>query len=209
MDGSPAIEGPFINRNNQVHAGPAQRAYEFYFRLRDLPPGASGPEWMVPPPSESSSGGIPARAEAPEKTLAGYTIVASALPAELTRTSIKAGLAYEPWQTVSTSHPTNSIERTVSHAGLSWKVTHGAAIESKGGEVVVTFSYPRHQDWETRVAAVTRDDVEAPQGRLFGGNQQATWTFPRLSLAEVKEFRFQVRPIRWVEFRDIALRPNP
>jgi hypothetical protein len=207
MDGSPATEGPFINRNNHVRADAKQRAYEFYFRLRDLPAGASGPHWMVPAPSESSSGGIPALAEAPEKLLGDYAILTSAVPADLTKTNIKAGLAYEPWHTLSSSRPNNVGSKGIWHEGVNWQITHGEAHETKDGSLVVTVSCEQHPSWETRLAAVTNDGTELPFSQASRMGAQSDWRFSKLPLASVRELRFQVRPIRWVEFRDVALRP--
>ena len=38
-------------------------------------------------------------------------------------------------------------------------------------------------------------------------NDQSEWRFPGLTISSAKEFRFQVRRYRWVEFRGISLTP--
>jgi tRNA A-37 threonylcarbamoyl transferase component Bud32 len=206
MDGAKADAGPFVNPANVVYENDDERAYEFYFRTRNLPANASTPRFMVEHSRASSTGGIPALAVAPEKPLAGYHVVASTVPRDLTVVNIKAGLAYEPWHTLSTSHPKNSIGTTARHQGLEWEITHGTAIESKDGELIVTFSHSRHDNWEERVIAVNTDGVEIATSRLSRLNEQAEWHFPGLRLDSVKELGFQVRPFRWVEFRHVALR---
>jgi tRNA A-37 threonylcarbamoyl transferase component Bud32 len=208
MDGGPALEGPFINTGGHVHQGRGESAYDFYFRTRNLAPGASSPTWMIQHSKSSAYGGISALAATPEKPLGDFHVIASTLPADLTNTNIKAGLAYEPWHTLSTSHPGNSIGTQATHEGVSWNIVHGVAFETKDGELVATFTHSRLADWEARLVAVNTEDVEVPTTRVSRLNEQSEWHFPNLPLKSVKELRFQVRPIRWVEFKDVALIPN-
>jgi hypothetical protein len=208
MDGGPALEGPFVNTGGQVHAGAGESAYEFFFHTRNIPPGASSPTWMIQHSKGTSYGGISALAATPEKPLGDYHAIASTLPAGLTKTNIKAGLAYEPWHTISTSHPGNSIGTQITHEGVSWNVVHGTAFETKDGELVATFTNSRPADWESRLVAVNTEDVEVPTSRVSILNEQSEWHFPKLPLKSVKELRFQIRPIRWVEFKDVALIPS-
>ena len=67
------------------------------------------------------------------------------------------------------------------------------------------------KEWETRVVAVDKDGQEhASSGSNSGGEafEQQTATFSQLPLENVSEFRFQVRPYRWVEFRNVSLEPD-
>ena len=207
MDGLRASEGPFTNPGGQSHKGRGDEAYEFYFRTTDLPSGSSGPHWLFEAPASWASGGTPALAEAPERPLAGYHVIAATLPADLNHTGIKAGLGYEAWKTLSSHFPLNFTERTETHEGLTWKITHGTAHETKEG-FVVTFSATRHADWERRVVAVTADGTEIPTTRVSIVNDQSEWHFSKPLLKDVRELRFQVRPIRWVDFRPVALKPG-
>ena len=207
MDGTEAREGPFLNTGQRVYPEKDERAFEFCFRARNLPPGASQPIWLIQNYRSSSTGGIPELAKQPGVPLADHHIIAATLPANLTKTNAKAGLAYEPWHTISASHPRNSTEVNVTHEGVLWKVTHGTAVEAKNGEVVAVFNYPKHLNWETRVIAVTNDGIEVEKSMLSRLNDQGEFHFEKVPLSSVKEFQFQVRPIRWVEFRDISLQP--
>src|SRR5688500_6790191 len=139
MDGGRAIEGPFVNPGGRVDPNAGEGAYDFYFRTRNLAPGSSTPKWMIQHSKGTAYGGIPAFAATPEP-LSDLHAVAVSLPAGLTKTSIKVGVAYEPWYTISASHPGNSIGTQITHEGVSWNVAHGTAFETKDGEVVATFT---------------------------------------------------------------------
>jgi hypothetical protein len=93
------------------------------------------------------------------------------------------------------------------HEGVNWQITHGEAHATADGAVVVTVSSEPHLSWESRVVAVTDDETELPFSQVSRMGAQAEWRFDKLPLASVRELRFQVRPIRWVDFRGIALRP--
>jgi hypothetical protein len=64
---------------------------------------------------------------------------------------------------------------------------------------------------ETPVVAVGKDGREhLSRGFTSGGGafSQITGRFSQLPLSEVKAFRFQARPYRWVEFRNVSLGPG-
>jgi serine/threonine protein kinase len=209
MDGGPALEGPFVNKGAKVHQGANETAYEFYFRTRNLAPGASSPMWMIRHSKGNAYGGGPSLAVTPEKPLDGLHAVAVTFPEGLVNTNIKVGLAYEAWHTISTSHPGNSLGTQITHEGVTWNLVHGTAFETKDGDLVATFTSSRPADWESRLVAVNTEDVEVPTTRISRLNEQSEWHFEKLPLKSVKELRFQVRRVRWVEFKEVALIPNP
>ncbi len=88
-----------------------------------------------------------------------------------------------------------------------WEVTHGSAVEAKDGDLSVTFSNGRHTDWQSRIVAVIMSGEEIPTEKESRVNDQTEWRFPGQTLSAVKEFRFQVRRMEWIEFRGIALAP--
>ena len=207
MDGLAAKEGPFLIPGGRVFAERGERAYEFVFHLRDLPDGSSLPAVKIEDMHAGAFGMAPALAAKPAEPLPGYASAAASLPESVERANVKVGVAYEPWQMVSQNAPNNSMEFTGVVGGCEWKVTHGVGVDTKAGEVLVTFSYIPFLDWETRVVAVKQDNTEVSATRTSRINHQSEIYFSGLTLAEVRFFRFQVRPFRWVEFRGIALAP--
>ena len=208
MDGGESRQGPFVNPGGTIELESDLRAYEFYFRMWDLPPDASSPILVIENFRRARSGTIPALAEKPDQQLEGYQVITASIPAHLNKTNALVGLGYGSWHTLSTSRPQNSNEQTIKHGGESWVVTHGRAVETKDGESNVVLNYEDRPNWESRVVAINTEGVEVANGRSFKLGKQAEWHFPKLPLAAVREFQFQVRPIRWVEFRDIALKPS-
>ena len=69
-----------------------------------------------------------------------------------------------------------------------------------------------NEDWNVRVVAVDTNGVEHTAHGGTGTPMEATtvWTydFNSLPFAATREFRVQVRPVHWVEFKDIALVPR-
>ena len=93
--------------------------------------------------------------------------------------------------------------------GHSWIVSFSQPAE-KGGCAVVNVTHTV-KEWEARLIAVDKDGEEHLATGNPSGNsafKQQTATFSQLPLTEVKEFKFQVRPYRWVEFRNVSLEPG-
>ena len=78
------------------------------------------------------------------------------------------------------------------------------------GETRVTVSHNTLENWETRVCVVDLDGKEHRSARHYNAVGELASTaghFKALRLDRVKEFRFEVRPYHWFEFRDVALQP--
>ncbi len=208
MNGSPALEGPFINRGSKAGAGPGQRGYEFVFRTRDLPEGASTLSWRLPAAFGWAGGGAPVLASAPNAPIMGGEMLSVTLPVRLSRVDVRVGLAAGSWETLRENGPGNSIATTVAYGGENWAITQASTIESKDGATIVTYASPAHPNWQTRVAAVLQSGEEVATTRVSILNEQSEWRFEKLPLENVRAFRFQARPFEWVEFRDIALAPS-
>jgi hypothetical protein len=66
------------------------------------------------------------------------------------------------------------------------------------------------KEWQWRVIAVDQEGKDYQSVGQSSGSGEL-WHHPgkfKLPLARVKEFQFQVRPYRWVEFREVALHPR-
>jgi hypothetical protein len=205
MNGSPATEGPFVNRGSKSPAQSGQRAYNFVFRTRDLPPGASSPTWKLPDALGWGAGGAPFLASEPETPVADCTVISATFPKTLRKTDVRMGIATLPWQTISEGSPQGQATKSFSHEKENWVVTQGNPLETKDGETVVTYTCSVHENWETRVVARNTEGREIPASRssIFSG--QSEWRFERLPLANIQQFQFQIRRYEWVEFRDVAL----
>jgi hypothetical protein len=50
--------------------------------------------------------------------------------------------------------------------------------------------------------------VQSLQQEVVGMRIAGGVMFPGMALSQLKEFRFQIQPYRWVEFRNVSLRPG-
>jgi hypothetical protein len=126
----------------------------------------------------------------------------------LRATDIRIGFGFGEWATVFGSGQSGPGSTSPMHDGVRWQLGWSAPIETKDGETVTNWTVPRNPDWETRVIAVKSDDTEVTTGNRSSANDQTTWRFANLPLSQVKDFRFQVRRVQWVEFRDVTLAPS-
>ncbi|MHB1036436.1 MAG: hypothetical protein ACYC35_04440 [Pirellulales bacterium] len=120
----------------------------------------------------------------------------------------------EAWETVASQPPDRAGSSRFDRYGSEWTVVFDKA-ESRGAiggtqvKLKTTLSgYEAYNVVTQRLVAVTSD-----------GNEHATkwgegyWQYGRtimydLPLSSIKEFRFQVSPYDWVEFRKVSLRPG-
>ncbi len=207
MDGMDGAEGPFLSPATGVTPSRGERACEFIFHLRDIPAGSSPVAWLIEHASASAGGDAPSLLEKPGTPLPGYLAIAAALPDSRDRTNIKLGLASGNWRTMASGEPNSIAGTSVHHDGVQWEITRGTAVETKDGSLAITFTSTRHADWQDRVIAVNAADEEITTKNSSQVGAQTEWIFPGLTLTAVKEFRFQVRRMDWIEFRGIALAP--
>ena len=226
-DGSDSDDGPFEVKGASVNAdGGIVR--EFVIRLAGLPEGASEPIWRFDPAAGARAiGGPPVFAGQPVEDMRS---VAVQFPNMARATTLKLGLGWGPWETMASSGDPRSLGTRIcslpakrelldpqspaspgstAEYGSDWFVSFSQAAE-KDGFATVNVAHPL-SGWDTRVVAVDQDDqerVSTHQASSIGPGKQQTVTFSHLPLAQVKEFRFQVRPYRWVEFRHVSLEPG-
>src|SRR5262249_6223875 len=122
------------------------------------------------------------------------------------------GLA--PWRTIATE---SLIPQTSTGQRLpgdpNWTVNfHRPPYGATGDAYVSVVFGPTFRLWTHRAVALDTNGVEHPyhgaQGTPFETMTLWTYSWENLPLTKVKEFRFQVRPLHWVEFPNIALTPR-
>jgi len=207
-DGSPAAEGPFLNDGSTVYPQAQERAYEFVFRTRDLPAGASLPKWRFEPAANTAGGGHPELPSSPGVSLKGYHLVAAALPADAREVTIRAGIAAGPWETITSCEPQGRTSAATSKHGIDWHIAFGDPLKTKEGALVLHVAHPQQPDWQMRVVAVNAAGEEVTPSREASSGAQITAHFKGLTLPTIKEFRFQARRYDWAEFRNVSLAPR-
>jgi predicted Ser/Thr protein kinase len=200
MNGQYGAEGPFLWRGGSI---PGPHAFEFVFRLRDLPADASPVQWRVEHALNTSGGSPPESAETPGALYPSHAAIAASFRPGQKSANIKLGVAGGEWTTLASLTPDDFNAFSVNHEGRQWSVK---PVVTKNGRPDGQYMSTVHPDWQLRMTAVNAagEDLAArwahPEGSI---------TFPQdLKLADVKMFRFQVRAYQWIEFRGIALEPE-
>lgn len=179
-------------------------------RWRDLPPGASGPMLHFDQDMGGSGGsdvmcnGVP---------LPGGYAMSGAFEPTATVTTLRIGFGLEEWTTVSTHDRNGNL---VSHFEPPTAPPLHPRVHKFGennGAAEATFLMgTADRNWQVRVVAVDKQAVEHSNasGTETPVENSSIWTytFLGLPLANVREFRAQVRPVHWVEFPNVALHPN-
>jgi hypothetical protein len=139
------------------------------------------------------------------------TVVSATFPKTLRRTTIYAGMATGPWETLAQDHRTAGSTTSMSRRGQMWTIYFQGAIEDKKGDTTLNLSYktPLHDQYEVRAVAVTADGKEHLSLLSSKSGDLLRATFVKLPLEQIEQFHFQVRRMQWKEFSDVALEPEP
>jgi serine/threonine protein kinase len=146
------------------------------------------------------------------------------VPAKGETARLRLGMPAQNWEDTDAvwawSGPSSAFRRrSIRREGTDWDLGL-SAVETIGGEMTVSFTSQYRREAQSRLVAVdTEGRVHEPQFR--GGPMGAgfypqivdktEWnqvSFPGLGLRDLKEFRFQIRPCRWVEFQNVSLQPG-
>jgi len=172
--------------------------------------GAEGPYFDVEQGMSFSSGGKVFVNGQPEESIhqACFT-----WPADKNRATVRVGYGLDAWRTVSVHDVANHRNTyTAQSHDPQWGITVHDATDGNDGAQLTLIMGERHADWHTRVVAVDMQGMERTQhimsGNPSGRGSIVTYAFPGMRLKEVTEFRVQARLIHWMEFSQVALKPN-
>ncbi len=198
-----------VNPDRPQDASRANR--HFVMRMRDLPSGADGPN--VDFLGASGGSGVPGVLR-DGKPLGGAWLMSGSFPAGTPQGAFRLGFGLAPWQTVSIHGADGNSVRRETVRGLPPVEATIHQISEADGEAQLTMlvRYPR-REWQMKIVAINAKGEEnissSSRGSQGDDDQAAVWSYKfwRMPLAQVKEFRVMMRPIDWIEFRDIPLNP--
>lgn len=184
---------------------------DLVLRLRDLPTGADVAGLAFEPASSVASGGQVFRDGAP---VSGTMQVRVAVKSSTREGTLNCGLGLKPWRTVATidAQGRNQAHRR-EHGDPQWMITfhHQPTATADGAQVSLVFG-PENRMWMYRLIAVDTDGVEHAANSAQGSPVEKvtlwSYTFDQLPLSRVREFQMQVRPVSWVAFANVALKPT-
>ncbi|MBX3743717.1 MAG: serine/threonine protein kinase [Verrucomicrobiae bacterium] len=185
------------------------RTRQFVLRLMDLPQGASGTRFTFDPPAPHSGGGT---VFGPEGPIDGAWPLVAAFPPSLRSTTLRVGLDFGPWNTITTHLPEERSSTQFRHPGHPrWTAAVHRATESNGSAQITVLLATDDQRWKTRVVALDHEGTPHPytdgDGTPATDGEVWTFAFRDLPLARIREFQVQVRPIHWFRFENIRLDP--
>jgi len=209
-DGTPLPGTTYEVRNPSEYVVPDQVTKDLLFRIRDLPDGADGPYFASEPASGHGWGGQVAENGRLDRTLSQGRF---AWPAGTRNATLRVGFLTGPWVTVLTKD-TSSQSGTLSwHPGEpQWQGTIQDAVATDKG-CAVTYNFgPQDANWKYRMVAIDTNGLvrRSTMATASPVSSSTVWMerFDGLALDAVKEFRIEVRPMLWAEFRNIALEPR-
>ena len=207
-DGSPLAEAPYEDVTGNVLPDPDERAREFAARVSGDPSTLGGIRWQILSTQGSGSMWSASVTVQEDGTRVGGAVFS--MPREWRAVNVRVGIAATAWQTVAAS-PGGSLTQNDASAGIPGagaSVAFSPAIAA-GDEIVLTVTDDVKGDFARRVVAVDHDGQvhTARRSRSSGGAKmyQTTKRFRDLEPDQIREFRFQIRPYEWVEFRDVSL----
>ncbi len=123
--------------------------------------------------------------------------------------SFRLGIGEGKWETVATWKPDSDGKATFTRNGKSFSIEHRKAAVRTNDPDSTTIKF-RQDDirllWNVRLLAVGKDGRERATTPY---DCEMTYDFYEMPLSSIKEFRFQVRPYCWAEFKDVQLNPQP
>ena len=127
--------------------------------------------------------------------------------------TLRLGVHLEDWRTIATAdRDANSQTSTIVQEDPDWRVNFSAVWEREGKVQAMVLRSRENMKWHTRIVAVDllgEEHLEESSSSRTQSQTDEVWTSVfNLPLNQVKEFRAQIHPIYWVEFRDIATGPT-
>lgn len=205
-DGAPAQEGPFRTRVRSLQVGEGQQAWEFVIRTGNLPEGVSFGSWKLTSSKGGSGGTVVSR---DDSDIPGLRVISTKLPVTAQKTDLSMEVGVDEWLTLD-RHTGSSSLQGLTRNGQSWTFAFAQPVQA-GPDIRVTIAYTAKPDWQVRTVATTNsgEEIHGPQKlTLTEDMAQSTTTFSNLSLADIKDFAFQVRPYHSVTFENVSLVPG-
>ncbi len=210
-DGAPESSALYDLRNPAENVENGRLSRDVLFRVAGLPAGADGPVFDADPASGHAAKTGAVFRDGSE--MPGVVQARFAWPADARKATLRAGVALDPWRTIHTYHmESQSSTHSPLRGDPRWNVVVHSTADGRDGAQVTLLLQRDHRDWRTRVVAVDAGGAVHDYRNATGtpSDGAATWTyqFHGLPLSSVKEFRVEVCPVHWIEFRNVPLHPR-
>jgi hypothetical protein len=211
-DGLPINVGQLRPQKCQLTIPTGLEARAFLIRFQGLPADASWPVWKL---DHSYSFEGCSVVDANGKSVSEFKMLCASLRESIQAVNFQIGIGMGEWETVAQQKNGEFSPSTFNLDGKQYSVefhppSAGYMADSTQFMYVHAIKYER----QLRVVAIDKDGIEhAPQFGLTqdynderqGGKRFTHVEYPRLPLSSIKEFKIQVRPYYWVEFKNVSL----
>ena len=184
---------------------------QLILRMVDLPEGTGGPSFEFEPQGIGSmSGGYVLKGATHQEDANGLLL---GMPPQTGMLTMRAGFGLQSWRRVVSRETKSQSSSSEWRPGDPfWDVTFNNVTDTAEGAQVTVVMGPENRGWNRRVVAVdTNGTVHLSsngQGTPREGSATWTYTFRNVRLEQLREFRIEVQPVHWVEFRNIRLNPK-
>ncbi len=206
-NGLPTELGTFLPQTSQGPSHPHENSVAMLFHFTNPPDGTSR-AWKSTP---SAGWWADTVVDENGETIKGYAMLIPDFKKPIETANLRVGIDAGPWETVVTQKSDGLGVSSFSRAGHESTITFlKAETRDNGGEDstrVTLMSSDPYGKWRKRLVAVAKDETEHTTGIGYM-DSNGTADFRGLPPASIQEFRYQVRPFQWVEFKNISLEPG-
>ena len=150
------------------------------------------------------------------KSTGGCRLVRLTLPAASTSANIKVGVASGPWLTAAVEdhwitgqqYPSSEVGQVTDRSGERFVFCPATETKDKSGTKLIIKTGNRRQD--IRIVAIDNQGhavLPSSVGDQSNGTVGRIQAYFPLHHAQIKAFRVETRPFRWIEFKNVALQP--
>jgi hypothetical protein len=220
-DGAVLPNADYEVRNPVENSAASYVSKDVLLRIRNLPNGASMTGMHTEPHGSIASGAPAFRGGKP---LSGAIQARIASKPSARKADIQVGFGLDGWRTIGLIAADGRSQDHMRQPGDPyWRVNfHHEPIDTADGAQMAVVFGPDSRMWQHQFVVADTNGVEhaasnsqgtpiggiTGQGKPLEGLTLWTFKFHGLRLAQLKEFRVQVRPVHWVEFPDVALAPR-
>ncbi len=203
-DGSPLAERPYNSVIGHVSSDQDHVMREFAVLVQNLPSEPVGTQLEFDPTYNAAGGGSPKLFDPYKGELHAMAV---SLPNRPTVT-VRFAIADGPWETVIENQGSAAMGTT--KGGFVFSRPVETKLPNSDFHVILISVTHEITGDETRLVAVGTDGREHAASSSTGGGadnfMQITAEFSKIQLKDIKTFRLQKRPYKWVEFRNVSLK---
>lgn len=209
-DGTPAAKD-YLEVENPGHSlSLTTTNRDLVMLVSNLPRDASGPQFEFSPATGYAAGtGVLRNGQA----IQNARPLRLAVPPGMRSVDLRVGFGLDPWRTIAIRDvPRQVTVQPREPRDPYWETMFHSVNDTSGGAQATLVLNIKQREWNWQLVALDTNGVAhsctAASGTPVG--ERATWTctFRNLPLEAVKEFRIQVQPVHWAEFRKVRLEPR-